>query len=157
MDLEKMPPELAHMLLQGLKNIKKEDDPRDLYQNPEIMFKAYSRITDKLKFEPGEFVTWKQCLQNKNKPTTNHPAIVVQMLEQPLYDSSDDSASPYYREPLDMIVGVLSGDNNLMLFHVDSRRFRKYTKEQLESYQDLMEKEIEARELEDDFDPNEAE
>jgi len=76
-------------------------------------------------FKVDQFVEWKPGLKNKIRPRINEPAIVIQLLEEPLIDEKQDSGSPYFREPLDMVIGIIQ-DNGLILFHVDKRRFKPY-------------------------------
>ena len=75
-------------------------------------------------FSKGQFIKWKPSLKNKHKPRINEPAIVISLLDTPVYDKDKDSGSPYFLEPLDMVIGILEEDHDtFMLFYVDRRRF----------------------------------
>jgi len=37
--------------------------------------------------------------------------------------AGNDSGSPYFREPLDIVLGFLNGDGDFITYHFDSRRF----------------------------------
>lgn len=80
-------------------------------------------------FEPGQIVRYKKGLQNRQ---SCGPFIVCRMLETPLlgHDAAE-AGSPYFREPLDMVVGKLDGDGDFAEYHVDSRRFEPVPKEEL--------------------------
>ncbi|TVQ85703.1 MAG: hypothetical protein EA400_14890 [Chromatiaceae bacterium] len=60
-------------------------------------------------------------------PLPGEPAVVVSVLESPVPDNEQESGSTYFREPLDLVLGVIwdkephRGD--FVLFHFDSRRF----------------------------------
>ena len=55
------------------------------------------------------------------------PCIVIQVLQETLHNNPEGGAgSKYFREPLDLIVGVVDDDKELDLYHVDSRRFEPY-------------------------------
>ena len=117
----------------------KELLPREIEQTTPLSDKERKNVAEKLAellnelsidyiFEPSQLVEWKSDLKNKIAPRINEPAIVVKILDEPVFDEKQDSGSPYFREPLDMIIGVLK-DNGLMLLHVDKRRFKPYQSE----------------------------
>lgn len=57
----------------------------------------------------------------------NEPAIVIKVIEEPIFDTERNAGSPYFREPLTMIIGALDeNDNELLFFHVDKRRFQPF-------------------------------
>ncbi len=73
----------------------------------------------------GQFVEWKQGLKNRVRPHLREPAIIIKLLKSPEFDTEKDSGTPYFKEPLDMIIGVLEeNEENLLFFHVDKRRFK---------------------------------
>lgn len=74
-------------------------------------------------FAPGDIVTWKEGLRNKKHPVKGKAGIVVKVLDTPVHDMEVSSGSPYYREPLDIVVGIIDDDGDLICFHNDGRRF----------------------------------
>ncbi len=78
-------------------------------------------------FERGDIVRWKKMLKNKRLPHKNQPAVVVEVLDNPIHDDFN-SATPYFREPLDIALGMIDEDDEFMVFHYDSRRFELYRK-----------------------------
>lgn len=79
------------------------------------------------RFKRGDLVVWKEGLKNKNFPEYGQPAVVIEQLERPIINLSDDSGSSYYREPLDLILAILSGEGQFVTFYYDSRRFQIWT------------------------------
>ncbi|KAH3743134.1 hypothetical protein Pelo_15464 [Pelomyxa schiedti] len=75
--------------------------------------------------KPGHLVKWKPTLKNKKKPEQDELAIVVSVLDTPVYDNATGSGSPYFMEPLDLRVAMLDNDGDWMIFHFDKRRFEK--------------------------------
>ena len=75
-------------------------------------------------FKPNQLVRWKQGLKNKTVPEYNEPAMVWEVLPQPIFDNNrvHGAGSPYSSEPLDIVLAVLNEDKFLLL-HYDSRRF----------------------------------
>ncbi|RLC15657.1 MAG: hypothetical protein DRI57_12540 [Deltaproteobacteria bacterium] len=102
------------------------DNERGIFASS--LLELFNNLSIDYAFKAGELVEWKTDLKNKVRPRINEPAIVVKILDEPVFDEKQDSGSPYFREPLDMIIGILE-DNGLMLFHVDKRRFKPYQSE----------------------------
>jgi hypothetical protein len=74
-------------------------------------------------FSKGQFVAWKPGLKNRKFPDYGEPAIVTAVLPAPLFDPSETgAASPYFQEPLNLVIGVFC-DDDLLEFRVDGRRF----------------------------------
>ncbi len=88
---------------------------------------AYRIFYDESEFKEGQLVEWKEGLKNKLRPRLREPAIVMELLKKPQFDTERDSGTPYFREPLDMVVGVVEeNEGNLLCFHVDKRRFKPF-------------------------------
>ena len=73
-------------------------------------------------FKIGDIVHWKKGLKNKKVPAYGEPAVVIQNLVQPILDDKEDTSSPYFREPLNIKLGVIR-NGDLLIFHFDSHRF----------------------------------
>ncbi|UZR29205.1 hypothetical protein [Methylococcus mesophilus] len=82
------------------------------------------------RFAPGDLVTWKPGLKNRRIPRYGQPAVVVALLEPPVLDHEEESGSTYFREPLDLVLGVVwdrdPGRGEFVTFHFDSRRFQPW-------------------------------
>jgi hypothetical protein len=87
-------------------------------------FKGYS---DPDEFSPGQLVQWKEALRNRQLPEYGQSAVVLEVLDQPVVSEAEPVDSPYYREPLDLVLGVIDGDGDLAAFHFNGRRFKRVT------------------------------
>jgi Acyltransferase family len=67
----------------------------------------FDRLQKPNRFTKGQFVKWKSGLRNKAFPHYGEPAIVMTILDEAIFDPSENSAaSPYFRESLTIIIGV---------------------------------------------------
>jgi hypothetical protein len=74
----------------------------------------------------GQFVKWKSGLKNRKFPDYGEPAIVTAVLPSPIFDPSEVSwASPYFQEPLSIIIGA-DREDDFLEFRVDGRRFEPF-------------------------------
>jgi hypothetical protein len=77
-------------------------------------------------FAKGQFVRWKPGLKNRKFPDYGEPVIVTAILPSPIFDPSEDAAaSPYFQEPLTLIIGIYR-DDDLLEYRVDGRRFEPF-------------------------------
>ncbi|MGL4458395.1 MAG: hypothetical protein ACRCUB_08360 [Plesiomonas shigelloides] len=86
-------------------------------------------MMEKNTFAVGHLVTWKDGLSNRTVPAIGKPAIVTEVLSEPIFDSNGNSSSCYFREPLDIKLGALvaSPDGETFSeFYADSRRLRHF-------------------------------
>lgn len=83
-------------------------------------------MAEKHEFVPGQLVRWKKGLENRQNPGEEEPAVVVSVLREPLCDAEGDSGNFYFREPLDLVVGIRLDSGRFQCLHVDSRRFEPY-------------------------------
>ena len=88
------------------------------------LIRAFESMLKKNSFKPNQLVRWKEGLKNKALPEYNQPAIVWEILPKPLFDNpkAHGAGSPYFHEPLDIVLGVMDEDE-FVLLHYDSRRF----------------------------------
>ncbi|EDN68608.1 hypothetical protein BGP_2956 [Beggiatoa sp. PS] len=88
----------------------------------------HKKLLESHEFKVGDLVKWKEGLKNKKRPYSDQPAIVIQLLEQPLIErQGEEAGSPYYREPLDIILGLFDDDDEFLIFYYDKRRFEPYS------------------------------
>ena len=77
-------------------------------------------------FAKGQFIRWKPGLKNRKFPDYGEPAIVTAVLPIPVFDPSETAAaSPYFQEPLTLIIGTYR-DEDLLEYRVDGRRFEPF-------------------------------
>lgn len=116
--------ELIKALIKGA--IQKESQ-RNTY-SPSETIKKLSEIKDdldkKYDFKANDIVKWKANLKNRSMPDYGEPAIVLELLDEPVFDERE-TGSTYFREPLDMILGILA-EGELVSFHYDSRKFQPF-------------------------------
>ncbi|OZD85585.1 hypothetical protein CH273_02165 [Rhodococcus sp. 05-339-2] len=73
-------------------------------------------------FAPGDLVTWKPLLKNRRYPAAGFPAVVVETHPGRKWPV-DQTSSPYYDEPADIVLGILDGDEEFEVYPFDVRRF----------------------------------
>ena len=88
------------------------------------LIRAFESMLIKYSFKPNQLVRWKQGLKNKDLPEYNQPAIVWEILPKARFDNpkTHGAGSPYFSEPLDIVLAVMDEDEFILL-HYDSRRF----------------------------------
>lgn len=92
---------------------------------PEELKEAYDKFQKGYEFNPGMLLKWKNGLKNREYPKYNEPAIIMEVLAPPIQNQEEESGSAYFREPMDLIMGVKIGDK-FLTFHYDGRRFEPY-------------------------------
>ena len=81
---------------------------------------AFEKLNKKNTFKPGDIVDWKPGMLNKN---SYGPFVVVEVLDSPIFDDEASAGSPYFREPLDIVLGKVADDGERFVTHFyDSRR-----------------------------------
>ncbi|QTA86450.1 hypothetical protein [Desulfonema magnum] len=122
----------AEKLLSALLQIAQEksiDDKVDYNENYINDLKVlHKKFLKKDNFEVGQIVKWKKGLKNRRLPLENQPVIILELLDEPVFDSEARSGSPYFLEPLDVVLGILDSDGDFIRFYYDRRRFEPYKK-----------------------------
>jgi hypothetical protein len=80
-------------------------------------------------FKRGQFVRWKAGLRNRALPAYNEAAIVREVLSVPVYDGCEAARcanSPFFGEPLTLVLAVVDSDGDLCELRYDARRFETY-------------------------------
>ncbi len=106
-----------------------EEDKAEHIDKLKMVYKELFNEEDN-NLKVGGLAVSKSGLKNRKHPIYGEPVVVVQVAESEKdahIDPSNDSGSPYYKEPLTLQVGVLDDDDELLLFYVDKRRFRPYS------------------------------
>jgi hypothetical protein len=119
-----LPPEDRLELVGHLTRTTREPVPRDKAKEQELLREAQEALTERHDFRPGQLVEWKTMLRNRQLPEYGQAAVVLEVLDEPVVNESEPADSPYYREPLDLILGVIDGDGDVAAFHFDGRRFK---------------------------------
>ncbi len=89
---------------------------------------AFNCFKKRHTFAVDQLVKWKAKCKNRREPKYDEPAIVCEVLTEPIVDEEKKSAgSAYFREPLDIVLGLMDPDDgSFVLYHFDSRRFEPY-------------------------------
>ena len=74
-------------------------------------------------FNEGDLVEWKPGLQNRK---SDGPFIIVQILDEPVFDSETESGSAYFRSRLDVVVGLIL-EGKFLTYHHELNRLQPYT------------------------------
>ena len=100
-------------------------------QTPTDMLQSRLReLSDRLDevhvFDKGQFLKWKPGLKNRKFPDYGEPVIVNAVLPSAIFDPSENQASsPYFQEPLSIVIGTFR-DDDFLEFRVDGRRFEPF-------------------------------
>lgn len=77
-------------------------------------------------FRKGQLVRWKAGLKNRKIPAYNEAAIIREIPDTPVFDTCETAScagSPYFGEPLNLVLAILDPDNDFLEFRYDGRRF----------------------------------
>lgn len=112
-----------------------DDDERLHGDLPSLLRERYHQLKlIKHNFHPGMVLTWKPGLKNRAWPAYGKPLIVVSLLDTPVLDT-DESGSTYFREPLDMVIGLFldSGKHrgDFLTFYANSERYQPWPGEEV--------------------------
>jgi hypothetical protein len=129
MSAEKKEPSLSDLLKESLERQKAEDDIPDDPTKYDASYRAQLAANCKALLQPyvfqvGQLVKWKKGLQNRKLPKEYQPAIVVAVLDNPVLNDEKETGSTYFREPLDIVLGMTTDEGgSFITFYYDKRRF----------------------------------
>lgn len=117
--ISQLPEEFQQLLLDKVKSNKNYISS---------LIDTFNVFKKEVKFKVGDLVVWKHGLKNRKFPDYNKPLIVIEILEDSVFDSKEGNAgSPLFREPLNIILGTVDEDDgDLLTYHFDKRRFEIY-------------------------------
>lgn len=104
--------------------IKKPD--RDPESVKTILLQRFAALQVKHRFRPGDLVQIRPGLRMEKFPYDGEPGIVVEVLDSPIFDTSKNSDSPYFRDKLDIIIGIIHADGGFLRFHMSSDRLEPW-------------------------------
>ncbi|CAM5377025.1 hypothetical protein [Rhodanobacter lindaniclasticus] len=123
--MENEPHESRTLKLVGGNTDEKRAEARRYCAELVASYRRFSSGTEK-SLQPGMLAQWKPGMKNRKAPEYNTPMMVVEVLEQPIIDTTFDSGSVYFHEHLDIILGFVDEDDEFYMVHYDSRRFEPY-------------------------------
>jgi hypothetical protein len=86
-----------------------------------------ARYNESVPLAVGDIVVWKKGMRNKRLPLYDEPAIVLEVLAEPIIPTSEPlMGTPLFREPIDIRLGILLEDGEYASYHFDAARFRKF-------------------------------
>ena len=101
----------------------------DIEKYIENLKDLYRRLKEKNEIKTGDIVKWKKGLKNKNLPRYDEPSIVVDVLKEPIIDpAAQNAGTPYFNEQLDLVLGIITEDDNFLTFYYSSDRFELFRK-----------------------------
>lgn len=77
-------------------------------------------------FKPGDLVV-SRPYSIFTRPEVGRPAVIVEVLDEPIYDETQHGGSCAFGMPLDIVVGCYSPEGRFTLFHQNSRYLEPYT------------------------------
>lgn len=111
-------------------DVKKFINSLDLIKDDDsaiqVLKRSYETYISNESLSTGDVVSWKPGMRNRTLPNYRQPAIVIEKLQYPIFDESQNAGSQYFHEPLDLRVGFLDDNNQFVIYFYDSRRFEKY-------------------------------
>ena len=121
---------------QEMRALAKEHGEKKSARTEILLKKCFNTFLQKNKFVPGQIVVWKDDMRNRRNPAYGQPAIVVEVLKEPLFDHPSEernsAGTMFFHEPLDMGIGLVDDDGDRCVFYVDSRRFRQKQSEDVD-------------------------
>jgi hypothetical protein len=121
--VQELAPEQRLELIEHLTGSAEEPPISVSTLDPEALRSAHHSYAQDHTFTPGQIVQWKPRLRNKRLPEYGQPAIVMQVLAEAIINTGEPADSPYYREPLTLVLGMLDGAGDLACFYFDAQRF----------------------------------
>ncbi|MCF6205693.1 MAG: hypothetical protein L3J47_02195 [Sulfurovum sp.] len=109
-----------------LKKIFENDNEEDTYYDENDLIERANLYLNKNIFKVGDKVKWKPKLKNRKYPKYDQIAIIIEVLDKPVYDEEKtNSGSPYFKEPLDIRLAILDNQGDFEIYYYDSNRFQK--------------------------------
>jgi hypothetical protein len=88
------------------------------------------RFLEKKSFNLKDVVKWIPGLQVMNMPTLEQPAVVLEILDEPVVDQDAELGDPSRSIRCDMIIGFMVDDRRMVTVLADSRRFQVFGDDQ---------------------------
>lgn len=123
-DWEDISAELLKQLLSKATKQNLQERAFERTTDDELMRKVRALVDIPTDFKPGDTVRWKNGLKNRKLPSEEQLAVVVRQLSEPLV-TDEDSGTPYFREPLDLVLAFIDKEDRLVVFYYDRRRFER--------------------------------
>lgn len=87
---------------------------------------ALERYNEHHDFSVGDLIQWKPSMQNRRLPSYGEAIVVLEILETPV-ETTQDPASPYFGEKLDLKCGALDSSEEFVTIFLPGSRFEPFT------------------------------
>jgi hypothetical protein len=113
------------------RNLLDDESPEDLQGDLSgVLQERYRAYAERHQFAAGDLVTWKHGMKDRRYPLYGQPAVVIEVLATPIFDSEQETGSTYFRQQLDLVLGLIVNDGGarggMLTFHFDSHRFQPW-------------------------------
>ena len=119
---------LERRLMEAIKERAENRNFGDMNVHIEKLKQMGSLFIQEHDFKKGDIVMWKEGLKNKIRPAYGEPCVILEILEVPTFDAERDSGTPYFNEPLTLVLGMIDEDDDFVVLHYDRRRFQPFKK-----------------------------
>lgn len=105
-----------------------EDNKKENIDNPqkiEILKELRDSYEKKYDFKVGDIIRWKNKLKSRKLPEYDEPIIILEILDEPIFNINEQIGSTYFNEKIDIKIGIVK-DNSFLTFYLESRRFELY-------------------------------
>ena len=105
-----------------------EENKKESIDNPQkilILKELRDSYEKKYDFNVGDIIKWKNKLKNRKLPEYDEPIIILEILDEPIFNVKEQIGSTYFNEKIDIKVGVIK-DNSLLTFCFESARFEPF-------------------------------
>ncbi len=117
---------LERRLIEAIKERAENRIFEDMPKHIENLKQIGISFVKEYNFTKGDIVVWKNNLKNKIRPAYGEPCFVLDILQTPAIDEEKSAGTPYFNEPLDLVLGMIDEDGDFVVFHYDKRRFEPY-------------------------------
>lgn len=87
---------------------------------------SYLNYNETGDFKIGQYLKWKKGMKNRYKPEYGMPVVVIDLLKNPIVSEEEESYSPYFREKIDIVIGLIDDDDEFVFIHCDKNRFEPF-------------------------------
>lgn len=92
--------------------------------------KMFDSHLNNFSFKPRDLITWKEGHRYSRFPLLGQPAVVLEVLDPPIPDPTEDAGNPRFMQRLDLKIGIIDPrDEDYLILYVDSRYFQPFAME----------------------------
>ena len=104
----------------------KRDEPQEEEATPDDMRALYASWNTQHDLNPGDIVKLKPGMQGfRNVPRYDKPCVVMELIDPMKYPDALPN-NPYFGAILDIVIGFITSDGDLLFLHCDRRQFEPF-------------------------------